>query len=141
MTSPSDPMIWQENPYPTPRGGELLFEFLLGGREQFRCELREHGADGVEALFLRNEEFEIGHTFHQRLDQSRTPREMAIAWAREWRAWVETGGTRASPRLKRGARQIPDDTGPVHYARDPESHVCTDVPMSRSERPAIERRR
>jgi len=38
---------------------------------------------------LHNEEFRIGRVFHQRLDPTRTPREMAIAWAQEWRKDLE----------------------------------------------------
>ena len=66
---------------------ELLFEFLRG-HDRIRCELRDHGAYGVEAQFLYNEEFRIGRTFHQRLDPMRTPREMAIAWAEAERAAI-----------------------------------------------------
>ena len=64
--------------------GELLFEFLRG-HDRIRCELRDHGAYGVEAQFLINEELVIGRTFHQRLDPTRTPRAMAIAWAEDER--------------------------------------------------------
>jgi hypothetical protein len=110
---------------PKSQPAELLFEFLLRGHERFRCELREHGPYGVEALFLRNEEFEIGHTFHQRLDANRTPREMAIAWAHEWRAWVETGGTRASPRLKVAVPQMPEQAEPYIHTRQDGARQAT----------------
>ena len=43
----------------------------------------------MEAQFLKNEELSIAHTFHQRLDPMRTPREMAIAWAEEQRKAIE----------------------------------------------------
>lgn len=83
----TDPALLHNAPKPAPRVarvGELLFEFLRGvGR--YRCELRDHGDYGVEGLFLLNEEIFIGRTFHQRLDPTRTPRAMAIAWAEEWR--------------------------------------------------------
>ena len=68
--------------------GELLFEFLQG-HTRIRCELRDHGDYGVEAQFLHNEEIVIGRTFHQRLDPTRTPREMAITWAEAERAAME----------------------------------------------------
>lgn len=67
-----------------PRIGELLFAFLQG-HTRIHCELRDHGQYGVEAMFLHSEEFMVGRTFHQRPDQTRTPREMAIAWAEEER--------------------------------------------------------
>jgi hypothetical protein len=35
--------------------GEVLFEFLRG-HDRFVCELRDHGAHGVEAQFFLNEE-------------------------------------------------------------------------------------
>lgn len=75
------------------RPGELLFEFLRG-HDRIRCELRDHGDYGVEAQFLTNEEITIGRTFHRRLDPTRTPREMAIAWAEAERHTmaVEQGG-------------------------------------------------
>lgn len=72
------------------RPGELLFEFLRG-HDRIRCELRDQGAYGVEAMFLTNEEFVISRTFHQRLDPSRTPRVMAIAWAEAERQAIEAG--------------------------------------------------
>lgn len=67
---------------------EQLFEFLHG-RDRIRCELLDHGDYGVEAQFLTNEELTIGRTFHAHLDPSRTPREMAIAWATEERRAIE----------------------------------------------------
>jgi len=89
--SDRDPNYSPFGPTPAPvvpRIGALLFEFLLG-HERIRCELRDHGEYGFEAMFLRNEEFTIGRIFHQRLDPTRTPREMAIAWAWEWRKALE----------------------------------------------------
>lgn len=77
------------DPPRVPRSGELLFEFLRG-HDRIRCELRDHGAYGVEAQFMTNEELTIAHTFHQRLDPNRTPREMAVAWAEEWRKTIES---------------------------------------------------
>jgi hypothetical protein len=71
-----------------------LFEFYRErDHSRWRCELRDHGEPyGVEAQFLRNEELFEAHTFPQRLDQTRTPREMAIAWAEEERRHIEKGG-------------------------------------------------
>jgi hypothetical protein len=45
---------------------------------------------GVEAQFFRNEVLEVGRRFERRMDPSRTPREMAIQWAEEWRRAIET---------------------------------------------------
>ncbi len=67
---------------------ERLFEFLRG-HDRILCELVDHGAYGVEAQFLTNEELTIGRTFHPRIDPTRTPRELAIAWAIEWRRTFE----------------------------------------------------
>lgn len=74
-----------------PTVGALLFEFLRG-YDRVRCELRDHGPFGVEAQFLINEELFICRTFHQRLDLTRTPREMAIAWADEERKDIAGDG-------------------------------------------------
>jgi hypothetical protein len=70
------PLAERRRPLP----GELLFEFDRG-ETRIRCELRDHGVYGVEAQLLYNGELMIGRTLHQRLDPSRTPRQMAIAWA------------------------------------------------------------
>lgn len=95
MTSPKDqnPLFAGATPPPprAPKVGELLFEFLRG-HDRIRCELRDHGPFGVEAQFLINEEIFIGRTFHQRLDPTRTPREMAIAWAEEERKTIAGDG-------------------------------------------------
>lgn len=72
------------------RPGELLLEFLRG-HDRIRCELRDHGAYGVEAQFIANEDtLLIGRTFGAWLDRTRTPREMAIDWAQEWRKTAES---------------------------------------------------
>jgi hypothetical protein len=74
--SPFGPMPTQRLSQP----GELLFEFHVESTHTFyRVELRDHGQDGVEAQFLNPIDLEISRTFHQRLDPTRTPREMAIA--------------------------------------------------------------
>jgi len=44
---------------------------------------------GVEAQFFQNEEFFIGRRFDRTMNPARTPREMAIAWAVEWRKGIE----------------------------------------------------
>ena len=70
-----------------PKPGEFLFEFYRErDHSRWLCELRDHGKYGVEAQFLKNEELSIAHTFHQRLDPMRTPREMAIVWAERARS-------------------------------------------------------
>ena len=75
-----------------PVPGELLFEFHVARTHTFyRVELRDHRAYGVEAQFLDPVEIRTARTFHQRMDPTRTPREMAIAWAEEERKAVETG--------------------------------------------------
>jgi hypothetical protein len=75
-----------------PKSGELLFEFLHG-HDRILCELRDHGdVYGVEAQFFRNEVLEIGRRFDRLMDPTRTPREIAVAWAEEWRKAIETHG-------------------------------------------------
>ena len=71
--------------------GELLFEFRRG-LDVVRCELRDHGDYGWEAQFVHAGELLIGRMFRQRLDPTRTPREMAIAWAVEERKAIKKGG-------------------------------------------------
>ncbi len=68
-----------------PQHGELLFEFLHR-RDRYRCELRDHGEPyGVEAQFLKNEEFFYSRRFDARMHPTRTPRDLAIAWAEDER--------------------------------------------------------
>ncbi len=72
--------------------GELLFEFHVPTTHTFwRVELRDHGKYGVEAQFLDPTEVRWARTFPSYLDPTRTPREMAIAWAHEHRNWLESG--------------------------------------------------
>ena len=72
--------------------GERLFEFLRG-HDRFLCELGDHGDPyGVEGQFYQNEEFMIGRRFDRRMDPTRTPRAMAIAWAEAERTAIEKGG-------------------------------------------------
>jgi hypothetical protein len=64
--------------------GELLFEFHVAETHTFyRVELRTHGKDIVEAQFLDPVDVRMARTFHQYMDPTRTPREMAITWAEE----------------------------------------------------------
>ena len=82
---------------PAPRQsvpGELLFEFYVERTKRFyRCELRDHGPEyGVEAQFLDPVDLVFARRFDPRLDPSRTPRAMAIAWAQAERAALENGG-------------------------------------------------
>ena len=73
-----------------PKPGARLFEFCrVRDHSRWLCELRDHGEYGVEAQFLKNEELFMVHTFNQRLDPMRTPREMAITWAEEQRKVIE----------------------------------------------------
>ena len=72
-----------------PKPRERLFEFLCG-HDRYLCELVDHGDYGIEAQFLKNEEFLFGRRFDPRLDRLRPPRELAIAWATEERTAIET---------------------------------------------------
>ena len=72
-----------------PKPRERLFEFLRG-HDRILCELVDHGpVYGVEAQFLRNEEFAFSRAFPPYLDPSRTSREMAIVWADAERKAIE----------------------------------------------------
>jgi len=71
-----------------PKAGERLFAFLRG-HDRFLCELRDHGAYGIEAQFWKNEEFLISHRFDPALHPTRTSREMAMQWANEVRKTLE----------------------------------------------------
>jgi hypothetical protein len=54
------------------------------------CKLRQHPEPyGVEAQFYRNEEFDHSRRFDATMSRERTRREMAIAWATEWRKDLE----------------------------------------------------
>jgi hypothetical protein len=76
------------------RVGELLFEFYVESTKKFyRCELFDHGEWGVEPQFLDPIDPTIARLFHPQLDPTRTPREMAIAWAIEERKAIENGYT------------------------------------------------
>src|SRR4030088_2025260 len=71
--------------------GEKLFEFYVErDHSRWLCELRDHGETyGVEAQFYQNEEFSRGRRFDRSMDPTRTPREMAIAWAEQERIAIE----------------------------------------------------
>ncbi len=87
-----DELFFRENRPPTPprqpQPGESLFAFVRG-HDRFTCELRDHGEHGVEAQFFQNEEFLISRLFDQRMDSTRTPRELATAWAEQERQAIE----------------------------------------------------
>jgi hypothetical protein len=83
----ADEPFYAPNAKPLPprvaRPGEPLFSFLRE-HDRFACELRYHGEWGVEAQFLKNEEFLIGRRFELR--------EQAVRWANEMRTVIEKGG-------------------------------------------------
>ena len=60
----------------TDQAREPLFEFVRG-RDRFACELRYHGAYGVEAQIYVNGELLIGRRFDTRA--------LAVQWAEEER--------------------------------------------------------
>lgn len=95
-----DELFFRPNRPPTPprqpKPGELLFEFHVERTHTFyRCELRDHGAIyGVEALFFDPIDLRTSRTFRTSDDptRTRTPRDMAIAWAEAERQAIESGG-------------------------------------------------
>ena len=78
------------------RPGELLFEFHIEREHRFyRVELRDHGpVYGVEAQFFDPVDLRKSRMFRSTDDPTgtRTPREMAIAWAEPERKWMEDSG-------------------------------------------------
>jgi hypothetical protein len=70
--------------------GELLFEFYRErDHSRWLCELRDDGEEyGVMAQFYQNEELITGRRFWRQMDPTRTPREMAIAWATQERKHI-----------------------------------------------------
>ena len=58
------------------------------GHDRFLYELRDHRGEpyGIEAQFYQNEEFLCGPSFERRMGPTRTPREMAVAWAEQEQA-------------------------------------------------------
>jgi hypothetical protein len=61
----------------------LLFSFRDQKRRQVDCELRYHGAYGVEAQFLVDREFRLSRRFDTK--------ELAIQWAELERPFLEKG--------------------------------------------------
>lgn len=72
--------------------GELLFEFLRG-HDRFRVELRDHGRYGIEAQFLRNEEFYYSRRFED-LTGNINAKALAMAWAESERTALLAGAER-----------------------------------------------
>ncbi len=69
---------------------EVLFEFRgERTRRSWRCELRDHGRDGGGAQFRDPIYLRITRTFYRDMDPTRTPRQLAIAWAIEERHVIE----------------------------------------------------
>ena len=84
-------MVWNAPKAPAPRStpGELLCEFLVG-HVRYRVELRDHGHEqGIEAQFLKNEEFSHSRRFAPWMGLTVTPREHAVRWitSEEEAAW------------------------------------------------------
>ena len=90
----SDELSLRARPFEAParqsQPGELLFEFLRErDHSRWLCELRDVGEYGIVAQFYQNEQIIIGRRFERRMDPTRTPREMAVAWAEEERKAIE----------------------------------------------------
>jgi hypothetical protein len=55
--------------------------------------LRDHGERfGIEAQWFKNEAFAYSRRFDARVDPTRTPRALAVAWAEEERHHIDNGG-------------------------------------------------
>ena len=76
-----------DQPKPPPR--ERLFEFVRGTRTWW-CDLIVHPNGAVEAQFFETGEFRYARNFVPALDEARTTRELAIAWAEEERRALAT---------------------------------------------------
>jgi hypothetical protein len=91
---------WPNKPHCPPdvprqlAAGELLFEFYSErNHTRWRCELRQHPEPyRVEAPFLPERGVPLLAALRRHDEPRRTPREMAIAWAEEWRTDLEHGG-------------------------------------------------
>ncbi len=80
----------QAPPPPEPTTPERLFEFVVG-HDRYVFELLDHGEHyGVECRIFVNEQLVARRRFDPRLDASRPPRELAIAWAHEERTSIRT---------------------------------------------------
>jgi hypothetical protein len=92
-----------------PQPGEMLFEFYRQrDHTHWLCELRQHPEPyGVEAMFFRNEELDSSRRFDRRMDPTRPPRELAIAWAEEWRKGMARETAASDSREGHGGRFRP----------------------------------
>lgn len=100
-----------------PTAGEPPFA-LLRGHVRFLCELRDHGAYGIEAQFYENEDFLVSRRFGTRT--------LAVQWAEEERKAIERGPatrmTKDQPALSRVDGLPVRDSGPwavekLYYVR------------------------
>jgi hypothetical protein len=67
-----------------------LFEFWRAGdASRWRCTLRDHGPYGVAIEFWMNDTFYESRMFPPRLELATSPRDRAVAWAREKRTELE----------------------------------------------------
>ncbi len=66
---------------------DRLFEFVHG-TVTWHCDLVAHPGGAVEAQFFEAGEFRYARNFVPALDETRTTRELAIAWAEEERRAV-----------------------------------------------------
>jgi hypothetical protein len=67
------------------------------GHDRFLCELRDHGAYGIEAQFWKKEEFFFSRRFDPSLDATRPSRELAVQWATEEPKAIEAYSDKGSP--------------------------------------------
>jgi hypothetical protein len=77
---------------PKGKPGEWLFEFHVEQTHTFWCvELRDQRPESnPRRSWLDPVELRWAHIFRPDMDSTRTPREMAIAWAEEMRKWIES---------------------------------------------------
>ena len=73
------------------QGREPLFEFYRWrDGTRWRCELEDDGDTvGVVARFYRDDHIDRARSFEPSMSDVSTPREMAIAWAHEYRQIIQ----------------------------------------------------